>query len=187
MASFTYELDEDTILKVDRETIEVSTALPQASKAWKATDSQGHEHAYADGPDRYPTLETRFGEPYWCDDCRDEHQDSWLVCRICGEAVEPGTFVDTSPQFLPGRVSYTLNGKPITKDRAEEILTRTRREHDDATRITSRPAIGSRVRLDDDTVTVLPTPEAAAADSVTVMFDGTGRMETVPLERLRSR
>lgn len=185
MASFTYELGEEMVLEVEREMIEVSTALPRPSKSWKATDSQGHEHAYVDAPDIYPTLriETR---AYWCEDCHEEHEESWRVCRICGETVTPGTYVDTTPQYLPGRTAYTLNGELITKDRAEEILARARRKQDDAARITVRPAIGSRVRLNDDTVTVLPTPDAAAVDSVTVMFDGTGRMETVPLDRLRS-
>lgn len=184
MATMSYRFGDD-VLEIDREMIEVSTALPQASKSWKATDSNGHEHAYVDGPDQYPTLRIEV-RVYWCEECHEEHEESWRVCRLCGETVRPGTFVDTAPQYLPGRTAYTLNGEPITKDRAEEILARAQRERDEAARITNRPAIGTRVRLGDDTVTVLPTPETAAADSVTVMFDGTGRMDTVPLERLRT-
>lgn len=121
MATFAYGLGEDMVLEVERETIEVSTALPQPSKFWKATDSQGHEHAYVDGPDHYPTLRLEVRE-YWCEECHEDHEESWRVCRICGETVKPGTFVDTSPQYLPGRTGYFLNGEPITKERAEEIM-----------------------------------------------------------------
>lgn len=122
MASMRYELDDDTILEIEREVIEYSTALPQPDPRWRAVDSNGHEHAYAEGTDHYPTLKPVFGEPYWCEDCNGEHQDSWLVCRECGEKVTPGTRVDTSIQRMPGRTEYLLNGEPIPESRAQEIL-----------------------------------------------------------------
>lgn len=184
MATFAHHLDQGSVLEVDREMIEISTGLPQPSKTWKATDSQGHEHAYADGPDHYPTLRPEYRE-FWCPDCHEEHEESWLVCRICGEQVTPGTYVDTTPQYLPGRTSYLLNGEPITKERAEELMADAARHRDDAARLTAVPTVGSRVRLGDDVVTVLPAT-AGAGPGVTVMFDVTGRTETVPLDRLRA-
>jgi hypothetical protein len=175
----------DDVLEIERDMIEISTGLPQPSKSWKTTDRQGHKHAYADGPDRYPTLRPEY-RPFWCPDCHEEHEESWLVCRICGERIEPGTYVDTTPQIRPGRTSYTLNGEPVTKERADEIIAEAKRRGDEAAKLTALPAIGSRVRLDEDVVTVLPTVEGSAADAVTVMFDVTGRTETVPLGRLRA-
>lgn len=180
----TFHLGDD-VLEIERDMIEVSTGLPQPSKSWTVTDSQGHEHAYADGPDRYPTLRPEY-RTFWCPDCHEEHEESWLVCRLCGERVEPGTYVDTTPQFLPGRTSYTLNGEPITKERADGIIAAAKERQDEAEKLTALPAIGSRVQLDEDVVTVLPTAEGAAPGSVTVMYGVTGRTETVPLSRLRA-
>ncbi|MFD4740594.1 hypothetical protein ACFWNQ_25000 [Streptomyces virginiae] len=180
----TFHLGDD-VLEIERDMIQVSTGLPQPSKSWKTTDSQGHEHAYADGPDRYPTLRVE-GRTFWCPDCHEEHEETRLVCRLCGERVDPGTYIDTSPQYLPGRTSYLLNGEPITKERAEELLAEAKRRQDDSARLTEAPAIGSRVRLGEDVVTVLPTAEGASAGSVTVMYDVTGRMDTVSLGRLRA-
>lgn len=122
MANFKYDLGDNTVLEVDREMIEYSTALPQLDPKWRGADSQGHEHAYADGADHYPSLDLILGEPYWCEDCQDEHQDSWRVCRICGEKVTPGTFVDTSVKYMPGRTQYLLNGEPISEERANVLI-----------------------------------------------------------------
>ncbi|MFJ2007031.1 hypothetical protein [Streptomyces chartreusis] len=102
----------------------VMSNLPVPDPCWRLTDEQGHEHHYASGPDRYPTLTAKQGDVYWCEDCRDEHQDSWYVCRTCGERITPGTRIDTTPRWLGGPALYYLNGKPISQERANELLTR---------------------------------------------------------------
>lgn len=165
----------------------VTSDLPQPDPNWRATDSHGHEHHYADGSDRYPTLTTVVGEPYWCDDCRDEHQDSWYECRQCGEKITPGTRVDTTPRYIAGPARYYWNGEPISQEKANEIIAELQRQRDEATRLTTRPAIGTQVRLLDTTVTVMPTSDDVPATHVTVMHPGTGRTETLPLAQLHHR
>jgi len=88
---------------------------------WRDTDSNGHEHRWHDAPDHYPTLREDGGDTHWCDDCRDEHADTWLVCRQCGERVTPG-ITGPGSMTIPGVTSYFLNGEPITKEHADVLL-----------------------------------------------------------------
>jgi hypothetical protein len=109
-------------LEVRRERVEVTTALPQPDPRWSYTDAHGHDHAYGTQDDPYPTLARRYSETYWCEECDDEHQDTWLECLRCGEMIEPGTVVDTSPRWVPGPKEYVLDGKPISPEEGERIL-----------------------------------------------------------------
>ncbi len=112
-------------LEIETEHIEVSTALPQPDPRWTYTDHAGHRHAYgARGPvtQMYPTLALRESEPYWCNDCDDEHTDRWYECPLCGEKIEPGTFVDTSPQYISGYTSYLIDGEPVTEAEGKALL-----------------------------------------------------------------
>lgn len=163
----------------------VTSDLPQPDPKWSAVDSNGHEHRYTEGSDRYPSLKSVAGELYWCEDCQDEEFDTWYECRLCGEKVEPGTRVDHTPVWVSRGSRYYWNGEPISHERANEIIAAMQQARDDAARMTERPAIGSRVRFGDNTVTVVPVASGASDDHVTVMQDGTGAMETVALERLR--
>jgi hypothetical protein len=179
-------LEEGAVLEFEQDGRWITNDSPQPDPNWRGVDSNGHEHYYAAGDDRYPTLVLVAGEPYYCPDCNDEHQDTWYECRTCGEKVEPGTRIDPTPKWIAGEMQYTLDGEPISTERANEILTEMRRRADEAAKITTRPSIGTRVRFGDATVTVAPTPDEASADEVTVMHDGSGTMETVPLHQLRS-
>jgi hypothetical protein len=113
----------ELIIEVDR--VEVTSNLPRPDPAWRYTDEHGHEHYWENG---YPTLTRVNEEPYWCEDCNDEHTDSHFECPICGETVSPGS---TGPsgfrEFIPGLTSYRLNGQPISKERADEIVASLRR------------------------------------------------------------
>ncbi|NED31143.1 hypothetical protein [Streptomyces sp. SID8499] len=163
----------------------VASDLPQPDPRWRVTDSNGHEHYSSDGPDRYPTLKSVAAEPYWCADCQDEHVDTWYECRICGEKIEPGTRIDSTPKWVSTGSRYYWNGEPISTERANEILAAVRQAQDKAARVTERPTIGSRVQLGGSAVTVMPTAENVPDHQVTVMHDGTGSMETVSLEQIR--
>lgn len=114
--------DGEDVLEVEHDGQWITSELPQPDPAWQAVDSNGHEHYWQEGPDRYPTLRVVEGEPYWCPDCRDEHTDSWWVCRECGEKIEPGTRVDMSPKWIAGPTTYTLNGERISEERARQII-----------------------------------------------------------------
>ena len=129
MATFTLEHD-GRVLEIDRERIEVSTALPQPDPSWTYTDRALHAHAYGTKREPYPTLAWKHSEPYWCADCQDEHTDSWLECPLCGEKVRPGTFVDTSPKWIDGPTSYTLDGQGVTPQEAEVFLASARAVRD---------------------------------------------------------
>lgn len=162
----------------------VRSSLPEPDPNWRGADSNGHEHYYAPGPDRYPTLKQVAGEPYWCDSCEDEHVDTWLECPICGEQVTPGTRTP-EPVWVSKGSRYFWNGEPISTERANEILAVVQQARDEAAKLTEAPPIGSRVLLDGVAVTVVPTGAEAGAGQVTVMHDGSGAMESVELDRLR--
>lgn len=117
-------------LVIETEQIEVTTNLPRQDQNWRFTDAAGHEHRWVAGsePDMpYPTLKRVVDSTYWCDGCREEHDEAHLECRLCGEAIEPG-MVGPEPfrKFIPGRRSAYLNGQPISGERAEELLAQAR-------------------------------------------------------------
>jgi hypothetical protein len=119
MSEFTYTGDFGE-LRMEREMIEVTSNLPRPDRNWTYTDQQGHEHRYDDG---WPTLVTVVDRVYWCEGCNDEHQDTHLACAICGEEISPGMVGPSlHREFIPGRMSATLNGDPISKERYEELV-----------------------------------------------------------------
>jgi hypothetical protein len=112
-------------LVISTEQVEITSMLPRPDHLWRHTDRQGHEHYWTD--DGYPTLRRVDDETYWCGDCDDEHTDSHWECAQCGERVEPGMSGPSGfREFIPGPTSYTLNGEPISKERAEQIIQRRR-------------------------------------------------------------
>jgi hypothetical protein len=107
-------------LVIEREIISVNY-LSDIDANWLFTDAHGHRH-YCDyeAPDHYPTLRQVTDEVFWCEDCEDEHERTHLECRLCGEMVRPGT---TGPgtKFIPGLITATFNGEPVTPERARQI------------------------------------------------------------------
>ncbi|MFF9269112.1 hypothetical protein [Streptomyces rochei] len=174
-------------LTIEHEGEWVTSNSPQPDPHWRTTDKEGHQHAYVDGPDRYPTLVSVTGDAYWCTLCCDEHADTWYECRICGEKITPGTRIDTTPKWIAVSTTYTLDGEPITEAQAQEIMVRAQRMADEAARIRERPKPGTLVRLGDETVTVAPAEDGTPDDQVTIMRHGTGIFVTVPLDQLRSK
>jgi hypothetical protein len=112
-------------LEAETEMIDVTSGLPYPNERWTYTDRQGHEHRYSRraAGDYYPTLVWVVDETYWCEDCRDEHTDGHYECAICGEHITPRLRgPDLSRKYIPGLTSYYLNGEPITKERADELM-----------------------------------------------------------------
>ena len=120
------------ILRIERNLTEVNMVSRVADETWRATDSNGHEHAYsaertdAGHGSHYPTLAYVPGPSYYCGECGDEHEDyavSHYECRACGEHVQPGSREPRNPEamVLTGQAAY-LNGELITRERAEELL-----------------------------------------------------------------
>lgn len=110
--------------------IEVSTQLPQPDPRWTYTDHAGHDHAYGTKDDPYPTLVERQSEPYWCEECHDEHTDTWLECPQCGEKITPGTYIDPSPKYIPGLTTYRIDGEEVTQEEGEALLAELKAEHE---------------------------------------------------------
>jgi hypothetical protein len=108
-------------LVIEREMIPVHY-MSDIDAGWRYTDANGHRH-YCDyeAADHYPTLREVTDETWWCADCADEHEDSHLECRQCGEVIRPGT---TGPgtRLIAGPVTYTLNGEPVTEEQARELI-----------------------------------------------------------------
>lgn len=136
-------------LEIEQDRISVSTALPQPDPNWTYTDHAGHQHAYGtDGSvtDRYPTLALRKGKPYWCADCQDEHTDTWLECPRCGEKITPGTYIDTSPKYLPGLTSYLIDGQPVSKEEGDALFAQIRSAREEKQRAHARKAAKERAQ-----------------------------------------
>lgn len=107
-------------LRIETDQIEVTSNLPKPDRSWRYIDAQGHEHYWRDG---WPTLVTVVEDTYWCADCNDEHDDTHFECPQCGEWISPGMVEGGMfREFMPGRTSYYLDGQPITKEQAEEII-----------------------------------------------------------------
>jgi hypothetical protein len=108
-------------LEMNREVIPVHY-MSDIDPSWTHTDKAGHRHhCEYDAPDHYPTLILVTDCTYWCESCHDEHDDSHLECRQCGEEIRPGM---TGPgvRYIAGLVTYTLDGQEISEERARELI-----------------------------------------------------------------
>jgi hypothetical protein len=93
---------------------------------WKFTDAAGHAHyCDYDAAVHYPTLREVSDGTWWCGSCRDEHEDTHLECRACGEPVKPG-MTGPGTKWLPGPRYYWIDGVPATPEQAHEFLEQTR-------------------------------------------------------------
>lgn len=106
-------------VRVERDMIEVWSNSPEPDPSWQFTDVHGHEHYYESG---YPTLQRVWEEPYFCSSCREEHQDSYFVCYICGVEIEPKTRVPFGPKYMPGTVYYFIDDQPATKEEVNALF-----------------------------------------------------------------
>lgn len=92
-------------ISIEQELIEMtSMGHSYISKDWRYVDKEGHPH----GPELLLAEWVVLGT-YWCDTCRDEHEDSELRCTLCGEKIEP-KYGWTGPDThrLPGLQTATL-------------------------------------------------------------------------------
>jgi len=129
MASASINFDGHT-LEIIRETVDVTSAY--ASKPdpdWTFTDAAGHQHYYnkneTGGP--HPTLEWK-PDMVHCADCHEDEDRGGLVCKICGEEIQPGFVPDPGPHVIPGLVSYLIDGEPVSKQAAEDFMAAMERE-----------------------------------------------------------
>jgi hypothetical protein len=100
--------------------------LSDINADWKFTDAAGHEHhCDYDAADRYPTLREVWDGTWWCDDCRDEHEDTHLECRQCGEHIRPG-MTGPGTKWVPGLTECLIDGEPVTPEQAREFIERMR-------------------------------------------------------------
>jgi hypothetical protein len=92
---------------------------------WTYTDKGLHFHMAVKTVDNvvYPTCRLMCDD-YWCDDCRDIHEDSHLECRYCGEEIRPGTIrVPNEPLAWTGPQEWTREGWiRVTYEEAQEML-----------------------------------------------------------------
>jgi hypothetical protein len=94
---------------------------------WVFTDGAGHVHRCDyDAADHYPTLRAVPEGPYWCEGCRDEHEDTHLECRRCGEVIRPG-MTGPGTKWLPGPAEYLIDGVPVSQEQAAEFVAQARR------------------------------------------------------------
>ena len=93
-------------MTVEQDMIRVPPSyLPYVDPAWSETDAHGHQHA---GHALASTTMPRYDGTYWCEYCRDTHDNYLgLFCIECGDEVKPGTRVDSTGSILPGPKSAT--------------------------------------------------------------------------------
>jgi hypothetical protein len=134
------------VLEMRREPIDVTSGLPTMDPDWRYTDKQGHGHYYdRSTPTYYPTLVTVVDGTYWCDTCREEHEETHLECPICGETVVPGTRPPSAfREFVPGPAEYFLDGVPISPERYRELMEQ-RQAEAEAEQTAKRDAKAERV------------------------------------------
>jgi len=93
-------------LTVEREAIPYRERGHHELKSdWTYTDENGHVHT------SLASLEWVVTGAYWCDDCRDEHDEGEWRCRECAAVVEPQyVWKDTSQvtHYIPGLADVKL-------------------------------------------------------------------------------
>ncbi len=72
---------------------------------WSFTDAAGHFHAY-DKDGHVPPIEPVIIESYYCEDCRDEHDEYQRQCLLCHEHIKPGT-KSLWGKRIPGQTTTT--------------------------------------------------------------------------------
>lgn len=71
---------------------------------WTWTDRAGHVHDASLGKATWTVVRV-----YWCDSCAEEHEESDLVCRYCGDHVVPRRVPDHDAlKPIPGLINATL-------------------------------------------------------------------------------
>lgn len=143
-------------LEITTESIDV-TPMTEADPNWTFTDSAGHPHRYdKDAPDGpYPTLEYRprhgcggslepgadpFEEP-GCDyDGDQELCHPVLSCKQCGAWITPGSRIGM-PHRIPGLRTYLIDGKPVSKQAADDFVAAARGEAQAAAQHVDRPPL----------------------------------------------
>ena len=105
-------------LRIEREWIDVTMMGGnwKYDPDWEFVDRAGHTHWRFDA--RFPTLVWVVDDVHYHDG--DECADGHLACSLCFEPIEPGRVPASS--FIPGLVSYYLDGEPIPPEQAEELL-----------------------------------------------------------------
>lgn len=120
-------LPDGRTLDAHSEPIETTDLGAKPDPDWVHVDAQGHEHRYLDG--QLPTLRYVVDEEDYTVEDEDGYPEEYPgsghhECTTCGEHVTPGTGSASGWQtFIPGPVTYLLDGQPITKDHAEALVT----------------------------------------------------------------
>lgn len=118
---------------IDREVIQgTSRGHHVPDENWRHADSSGHVHAFSNG--KLPTLHWVVTGSYWCDTCRDEHEEGEWRCIQCEEAVEADYhFTGLTMFMVPGLASYTVetdDGRTYMLDQDEINLLLNAREEE---------------------------------------------------------
>jgi hypothetical protein len=114
-------------LEISTEPIEITSYSPERDPGWTFTDAAGHDHAAVMDAHHmtvtYPTLVTRSAvrEDEFDEDW-EPVVDVWWECPRCGEKITAATRLPVGPRFIPGPVSYMIDGLPATREEADRFL-----------------------------------------------------------------
>jgi hypothetical protein len=121
-------------LEVARDSIPVVTMTNRVpDRKWRYTDPAGHVHKFS-GED-LPTLEWVVTGTYYCEDCRDTHDEGEWRCVECAAVVEPHyRELGETVTSVPGMTTYTLRLRDDGRsfDLTEEEMLRIRDKGDPA-------------------------------------------------------
>lgn len=120
MATSILHTEDGHTFRMKQEHEEYTTAAPETDKAWRATDSNGHEHYWQDG---YPTLEWVVTGGYWCEMHNEDHEEGEWRCRECGEHVPPG-MKHPGPRVItvPTMRRYFVDDREVGKDEFDQLV-----------------------------------------------------------------
>lgn len=114
------------VIEVRQDYIDISTmAGVESDPDWTFTDAAGHVHKRVGHG--VPTLRrVQLTDPYWCYDCRDEHEgESHLECVDCEEVIEPGVRpVPAQLRRKAGMREILIDGEPATEEEAKALIAR---------------------------------------------------------------
>ncbi len=116
-------------LRMEYQPFEV-TSLRRPDEGWHYVDPAGHAHQWEwpNGKRVYqpgvtaslPTLEwVRTGTGAYPDG--EEYEIGEHRCRQCGAVVQPAYTADRNRVFIPGLVSYTADGVPVSREEAVRL------------------------------------------------------------------
>jgi hypothetical protein len=117
-------ITDGTAFRVETDTVDITTDVPEPDPNWGTTDSHGHEHRWlitnVEGgiwhSGELPTLRWVVDEE-WIDEDNFEREEGHYECVRCGDTVEPGRKMPPPiRRTIPGMRHYFIDDRPVDEE-----------------------------------------------------------------------